>query len=237
MSTFLLVHGAWHGAWCWKTLIPLLESDGCRVIAPDLPGHGNDRTPVNDISLDSYVQRIILELEKLEDEVILVGHSMGGIIISEVAERCPEKIKCLVYLTAFLPLTGDSLSLMEKRNPCSAVPPSLIPSVDGLSATVKENRIIDLFYHDCSKDDIKLAENNLCPQALGLLDTPVELSDGRFGRIPRIYIECSEDRALCHEFQKIMINAYPGTETYTLASGHSPFFSMPVKLAEILLSI
>lgn len=237
MSTYLLIHGAWHGAWCWKYVTPLLRSAGHHVIAPDLPGHGNDGTPSKKVTLEKYVSSVCNELDKCAEPVVLAGHSMGGIIITEAAERRPGKIQALVYLCAFLPRNGDSLAGMEERNPYSAVPPNLVPSDNGVTATVNDEKITELFYHDCSEEDIEFARKNLCPQALGLLNTPVSITAENYGRIARYYICCSEDRALNLAFQHDMINTAPGTITYTLESSHSPFFSMPDRLAQVLTGI
>lgn len=231
----MLIHGAWHGAWCWKYLIPLLQAAGHKVIAPDLPGHGNDNTPYKKVTLEKYVMSVCDELDKLEEPVILVGHSMGGIVITETAEQHPEKIQALVYLTAFLPRNGESLAGMEERNPHPAVPPNLVPAKNGITATVLDDKVADLFYHDCTDSDIAFAKQHLRPQALGLLNTPVTVTDANFGRIPRCYILCTDDRALCLEFQNEMVKAVPGTKPFRLNSSHSPFFSMPDRLAEILI--
>jgi len=237
MSTFLLIHGAWHGAWCWKHVVPMLRSAGHSVVAPDLPGHGDDETPYKQVNLEKYVMSVCNELDKLDDQVILVGHSMGGIIITETAERRPGKIRALVYLCAFLPQNGECLAGMEQRNPQPAVPPNLVPTKNGLTATIPEDKVTDLFYHDCPDADIEYAKRHLCPQALGLLNTPVTITPENYGRIPRNYILCTEDRALCLDFQNEMVNASPGTATYSLKSSHSPFFSMPEKLVELLIEI
>ena len=92
MSTYLLIHGAWHGAWCWYKVIPRLERAGHRVVAPDLPSLGIDRTPVAQISLDTWTDSICGLLDAQDEPVILVGHSRGGILISQAAEKRPEKI-------------------------------------------------------------------------------------------------------------------------------------------------
>ena len=101
MSTFVLIHGAWHGAWCWKKIIPLLEKEGHNVEAPELPGHGNHKVPIAEISLQLYVDYVCQVIDSQSEPVILVGHSLGGCTISQAAENRPEKIKALVYLSAF----------------------------------------------------------------------------------------------------------------------------------------
>jgi pimeloyl-ACP methyl ester carboxylesterase len=109
MATFVLVHGAWHGGWCWRHVAPLLRARGHEVHAPDLPGHGADPAPTATQTLDDYAERIGATVADCRGEVVLVGHSLGGLVISAVAEARPERLHRLVYLTAFLPRDGDSL--------------------------------------------------------------------------------------------------------------------------------
>ncbi len=113
--TYILVHGAWHGGWCWRYLTPLLQAAGHRVFAPALPGHGNDCTPLVEVTFVSYVDRIINLVHRATSLVVLVGHSLGGMVISQVAEECPTSIARLVYLTALLPQNGQSVLQLRKR--------------------------------------------------------------------------------------------------------------------------
>src|SRR5260370_40737879 len=108
MSTYLLVHGAWHGAWCWRKVVPLLEKVGNGWLAPDLPGHGQDSTSLAYVTLEAYVSRLLPLVDAAPEPVILVGHSLGGTVISQVAEARPEKVRLLVYLSALLPRAGES---------------------------------------------------------------------------------------------------------------------------------
>src|SRR5580692_1596120 len=97
-KTFLLIHGAWHGGWCWRRVAPLLEPKGHQAVAADLPGHGADQTPTAPVTPESYTARICEIAGAQSEPVILVGHSMGGIAITQAAEDCPDKIRALVYL-------------------------------------------------------------------------------------------------------------------------------------------
>jgi pimeloyl-ACP methyl ester carboxylesterase len=102
VSTYLLVHGGWHGAWCWQRVAPLLRRAGHRVIVPDLPGHGDDPTPIAAVTPGSDVQSVSTVLDTLAEPAILVGHSSGGMVISAAAELRPRVVRALVYLAAFL---------------------------------------------------------------------------------------------------------------------------------------
>src|SRR5690348_12061426 len=112
MTSFVLIHGAWHGGWCWQRVTPLLEAAGHRVWAPDLPGLGSDRTPLEQVTLDTWRDFVCKHLERAGEPAILVGHSRGGVVISAVAEAMPEKIARLAYLAAFLVPDGKTLGEM-----------------------------------------------------------------------------------------------------------------------------
>jgi pimeloyl-ACP methyl ester carboxylesterase len=234
MTTFVLVHGAWHGAWCWDKLVPELERLGHRVVTLDLPGAGQDNTPVESITLDSYAARVTETLDTLDEKAILVGHSMGGMSVTAAAELRPEKIKTLVYLTAMLPRNGESLFDIEGRNENSSVPEAIVPSGDGRTANVLPDRIKDLFYHDCSDEDIEFAMERLSPQPMAILEAPVSLSDENFGSVPRCYIECLDDHAIGIALQRDMISASPCGQVLQINTSHSPFLSKPKELAELL---
>src|SRR5690242_19226459 len=101
--TFVLIHGAWFGSFAWKKVVPQLEAKGYKVIAFDLPGYGTDQRPPSAITLNDYVQKVVEVVKPLKEKVILVGHSMGGAIITQASELLgPEKVDKLVFLDAFL---------------------------------------------------------------------------------------------------------------------------------------
>jgi pimeloyl-ACP methyl ester carboxylesterase len=139
MRSIHLIHGAWHGRWCWEKLVPKLEIKGHRVVARDLPGLGLDRTPAAEITLERYTDAVCDALAKEAEPVVLVGHSMGGVVISEAAERMPEKIKALVYLTAYLLVSGQSLIEVAMSDPEAAKVGDYLLS-DEVSCTIRPDR-------------------------------------------------------------------------------------------------
>lgn len=237
MSTYVLIHGAWHGGWCWKKLIPLLEKEGHTIVVPDLPGHGEDKTPIAEITLQAYADLVCQILDEQAEPVILVGHSMGGAVITQTAEYRPEKIKKLVYLTGFLLQNGEFPLKLAEPDTEALVLPNLIMSEDESYATLKEEALKEVFYADCSDEDVAFAKSQLVPQATAPLGTPVNTTEENFGRVSRVYIACSRDKAISPSIQEQMYTALPCENVITLDTSHSPFFSAPEELANHLLSI
>ncbi len=237
MSTYVLIHGAWHGAWCWKNVIPFIEKEGHKVVAPDLPGHGEDTRPIAEITLQAYTDRVCQILDEQSDPVILVGHSMGGVVITQTAEYRPERIKKLVYVTAFLLQNGEFLLQHAEPDTEALVLPNLIMSEDQSYATVKEEALKEVFYADCSDEDVEFAKSRLVPQAAAPFATPVGTTEENFGRVPRAYISCLRDKAISPSIQEKLYNALPCEKIISMDTSHSPFFSVPKELANHLLSI
>lgn len=234
MATFVLVHGAWHGAWCWNKVVDALAGRGHKAVAFDLPSHGDDKTPVGEVTLQSYADRTVRALKEAGGKSVLVGHSMGGMVVSQATEDAAGNVGLVVYLCAFLPRNGESLLDLEGRNSNPTVPPALIVSEDGASATLATEKLKPLFYHDCSDADVAFAIEHITPQAMAPLTTPAKLSAERFGSVPRAYIECTEDGAISIALQRDMQEKSPCALTASLKASHSPFLSMPGELADAL---
>lgn len=234
MSTFVLIHGAFHGGWCWDRVVPLLEAMGHTLVAPDLPGHGNDQTALVDITLQAYVEKVCDILNMQTERVILVGHSMGGIVITQAAERCPSKIKKLVYLAAIL--LGNGSSMPEEE---SLVKSNLFISEDQSCFALKEDMIRPAFYADCSDAEVEWAKSKLTPQPLKPLDQSATTitTKKNYGSIPRVYIECLHDKAITPATQKKLYSDMPCEQVISMATDHSPFLSAPKSLAQHLSSL
>ncbi len=234
MSTFLLIHGAWHGAWCWRTVMPLLEDSGHRVLVPDLPGHGDDETDPATVTLETYANRICDVASASNEPVILVGHSMGGIAITQAAENCPGRIRTLVYLSAFLPRSGDSLNTWASQDRESMVNLSTIDPLPDGTLRYKPEYAREAFYGNCAGEDAAFAQSRLIAQPGAPLGAPVATSPEGWGRIPRHYIECGRDRAITLSLQREMQKYSPCRQTFFIDTDHSPFVSAPNELARIL---
>ncbi|EJQ10003.1 alpha/beta hydrolase [Bacillus cereus] len=231
MSTYVLVHGAWQGEWAWDLVKPQLEAFGHTVITLDLPGSGKDTTPSQNITLDSYVNAVTTIINQQNEKVILVGHSMGGIVITQTAELIPNKIDKLVYLCAFLPQNGESLG--SKLD--GEVGPQFSINENDMTAELIPELIEQTFLNATEDGSIKGASfNQMRPQPLGPFQKELKISEENFGTVNRIYIETTLDRAIPIDFQRRMHTETPCVKIITLEADHSPFFSKTAELVSHL---
>jgi pimeloyl-ACP methyl ester carboxylesterase len=237
MSTYVLIHGSWHGAWCWYKIIPLLQQAGHKAIALDLPGHGRDWTAPREISLQGYVESVCNVLDAQAESVILVGHSRGGIVISQTAEHRSDKIRTLVYLAAFLISNGETLMTTAHSDPDSLINSNTVVNQEQGSTMLKAEAFRDALYGDCSQEDIVLATALLTPEPIAPSATPLCLSEEHFGRIPRVYIETLQDKGVTPALQKKMYTVSPCQHILSMDTSHSPFLSQPQQLASQLTSL
>jgi pimeloyl-ACP methyl ester carboxylesterase len=237
MGRFVLVHGGFVGGWCWEKLVPLLEEAGHEVEAPDLPGSGDDNTPIPEVSLQAYADRISEVLDAQPEPVVLVGQSSGGVAVSQAAEQRPDKIHMLVYVGAYLLRDGETLLSAGENDTESLVLANLVMSEDGSSATIREDAIREGLLADCSDEDVERAKARFEPGALAPIATPVSLSEENYGRIPRVYIETLKDRAISPWLQKEMYERVPCQKVISMDTGHWPFYSAPEELAGHLTSL
>ncbi len=231
---FVLVHGAFVGSWIWEPLAERLEEIGHSVEAPDLPGSGDDRTPVEEVTLDAYAERICELLDASPEPSILVANSMGGIVISEAAARRPERVKRLVYVAAFAPGDGQSLvdltSLPEGAD--DLVQQTVVVSGDPPIGTLPESTC-QASNGDCPPEVMDWAVSRTGSQAFAPLTAPVSLNR-EFDRIPRTYVLCTEDRIVPPGLQRRMVRDREITDVIELASGHHPQLSRIDELAHLL---
>lgn len=237
MARFVLVHGSWHGAWCWEPLIAQLEEAGHAVSAVDLPGHGRDATPLAGRTLAAYVDRVVSAIEEREGSVILVGHSMGGVVVTQAAERVPDRIARLVYVTAFLPTDGQCLLDLAKTDAESAILPALVFDEPGGVHWVQPDARVGVFYGECDPALAARAAARLVDEPLAPVATPVRLTKERYGRVPRAYVRAERDRCLTPDLQTRMLAAAPCDPVLSLDADHSPFFSRTTQLARALTSL
>jgi pimeloyl-ACP methyl ester carboxylesterase len=236
-SRFVLIHSAWLGGWAWEHVASILEKEGHEVVAPDLPAHGKDKTPPSQVTLDSYVTVVTDILDSLPEPVILVGHSLGGIIISQAAENRPDKVKALVYLCAFLLPSGGSFMKATEGVKGSMVLDNLVMADDKSSVTIKEEVMREAFAHDVPADAFARVRPLIVAEPTTPLGGTLSVTEERWGPIRRYYIECIADRAIPPDVQKAMYTAIPVKEVFSMNTSHAPNFSAPEDLARHLRSV
>ena len=243
MTTFVLVHGASHGSWCWDKVVPLLEAQGSEAVAVDLPGntYGEFDIPAAQVTLDTYAKHVCKVLDQLEEPVILVGHSLGGLTISQTAEYRPDKISTLVYLSALLLGPGEAMMPVASRDPEAVLAAlqrdSWTVSDDLSTIAFHENSLKPRFFNDCSEGDTAWAKSMLVPQPAGPLMDPMLTTEENFGRVPKVYIECLQDGAIPLSYQREMQTKVHCERVMSLDTGHSPFLSAPDDLVRRLVSV
>jgi len=234
-AIFILVSGAWHAGWCWERVKPLLEARGHVVLAPDLLGMGDDHTPLADVTLERWADQVAELVQAQPDRVILVGHSRGGIVISETAERVPDHIRSLVYVAAFLLADKDNLMALALRARDPQAPPRthVQPRPDG-STILRPDAVGPVFYNTTDPQWVARAAALAGPEPAGILTTPVHLTPEGFGRVRRAYVEALQDQAVPIAMQRLMQAALPCEPVIALETDHSPFYSDPEALADAL---
>jgi pimeloyl-ACP methyl ester carboxylesterase len=230
MASFVLIPGAMHGRWTWDRIVPLLEAAGHKVIAPDLPGMGTNMSiPVEAVTLADWGEFVAGVVRDAKAPVVLAGHSRGGLVIGEAAERVPELLAGLIYVTALLVPPGQSVADLTGHRPApDAAPPD--PAALAIMARTQ-------FYSSCSPEDADWAISNLHREPMQVISTPATVTWERWGGVPRAFIECSEDRILSLDKQRDMQSAAPCDPVLTLEADHSPFLCTPGALAKAMLAI
>lgn len=228
---FLLIHGAWHGAWCWAPVLEVFERQGVEALAIDLPGHGSRRTSDSPVQLADYAAAVVEAAGTMSAPPRLVGHSMGGMAISAAAELDPEAFESLIYLAAFLPSSGQALiDLTAELGGGQG-------RMEGQTIVLDRDEARGLFYQDCSPERADWALDHIQPQPIGPALDPVALSADRWGRLAWDYVVCAKDQAIRPDFQRLMARRAGREQVFTLDRGHSPFLADPSELCAALLDL
>ncbi|MCW2350374.1 alpha/beta fold hydrolase [Sphingobium sp. B12D2B] len=238
MARFLFIPGAWHGGSCFERLRAPLERAGHSMLTPDLPGAGGDARAMAQVSLEGWAQFIVGEARRQAEPVILCAHSRGGIIASQAAELAPEAFAALVYISGALIPDGQSLYDMIGRSmETGRFGAALSPVHGGLGLRFDPAAAAEFFYQLCSPEDQRQSAAQLIDEPVRPFSTALRLTAARFGRVPRHYIECAQDRTFPLDVQRAMQAVLPCRSVTTLQSDHSPFISMPETLAGALATI
>jgi pimeloyl-ACP methyl ester carboxylesterase len=239
MANFLLIHGAMGGAWCWERVIPGLEAAGHTAVAIDLPGQGADPTPLEQITLYRYADAVCDALDRLDGPVLLTGHSMGGMAITQAASQRPERLAGLVYVAAFLPQPGESLIEITHLPEAAgdSVQANLVVEGDPPVSTMPPEAAPEALYHCCTQEQIDWALARRAPQPVIPFTQPfTPAEDGRaaFDALPRAYVTCLQDRAIRPAAQKLMYTRAGCDPVVEIDTDHSPWLSRTEELVGAL---
>jgi pimeloyl-ACP methyl ester carboxylesterase len=236
--TFILIHGAWQGAWAWDTMVPLLQAAGHRAIAVDLPGNGHNPMPPAEVNLERYAAYVVGIIDATTGPIVMVGHSMGGTAAAQACQLRPERIALAIFLAAFLLPNGMSVLDFYESNlepwmqgahkRVSYDETGMLSSIDPVSA-------VEVFYHKADRVLAEVAARRLTPQPEGGRRSKLQLTTERFGTVPRVYIEARSDRSVHLPLQRKMQQMSPCLAVYGLDSDHAPQLSDPDALAALML--
>ncbi len=227
----VLVHGAWHGAWCFASLQGALDELAVPSLAVDLPGHGASTAPLGDLYDDAH--HVADLLDRLGEPVVLVGHSYGGAVITEAAVRHPD-IAHLVYLTAFALDRDESVMGLIARRPDARVQLGrAMQFQDDGTSVLDPDAAVPALYADCSAAAVRAALPRLSPQPMVTFGQPVTGSPR--DTIPSTYVRCLRDQAVHLEHQDLMAQRCGNVVTFDC--DHSPFLSRVDDTAALLATL
>ncbi len=236
-TSFVLVHGAWHGAWCWQRVLPLLRASGATVHAVTLTGVGERAHLMGPgIDLHTHIQDVIglIEAEEARN-VVLVGHSYGGLVITGVADRlqrdAPGTLAQLVYLDAVTPHPGESWSSQHTPQTRQARLDAAAAS-GGISFPPPDASVFGL--EGADRDWVNRRQT---PQPLAVYRQALAFDPARVAALPRSFIDCTEPALPTIAVMRQRVRSEPGWRVHELRTGHDPMVSQPQALAGLLLDI
>lgn len=235
----VLIHGAWQGSWSFAAWTPLLAERGWRVHAVDLPGNGWSWLGQAPASLDAYVAEVARVVLAIGAPVILVGHSGGGITASQVAEELCERVAAVAYLAGMMLPSGMSYGelvagVAAPEAELAGIAPWLDWNEDRSASSVRLEGALRCFVHDCEPEAACTAASLLRAQPESGRAMRNRLTPARFGAVPRLYVECADDRSVVLPVQQRMQQLSPGARRVPIACGHVPQLAQPERLTELL---
>lgn len=230
---YVLVHGSWQGGWCWDPLAKLLRQEGHNVSCPDLPGHGLSKIALSSVTYDTYYQNLVQEITKYREPVVLVAHSMSGILAAPLLDQYSKHISHLFLIAAFVAQNGNSLLDIALAGGPSEIPHILLHDSENQTQSLDLQKVKNALYHDCSPQVAEWAIPKLQPQPVAPITTPINWVDSGRTLDKRTYILCEEDRDVHPTTQNNILKDYP-CQKIKIQSGHFPFLSQPEKLSTIL---
>jgi pimeloyl-ACP methyl ester carboxylesterase len=239
MARFVFVHGAFGGAWSWDPIVGRLEAAGHSVETLDLPGGGDDRTPLERVTLEACAERVVAQLLSRPDPAVLVGYSMGGVVVTQAASNCPERVASLIFMAAFMPANGQSLVDLTRlpEGQGDLIQANIVVEGDPLVAMLPDEAVAEAIYNCCTPEQIEASVGKRRPQAVAVFATPVRVDDGVLAAIPRSYVLTLQDHAIPPPLQRRMIAEHPCRRVIELDTDHAPQLSATNALVAALIEL
>jgi pimeloyl-ACP methyl ester carboxylesterase len=225
-TTYILVHGAWGGGWCWRDVGHELSRRDVQWTALDLPSSTHGAHPNTFLGDDAHE---VIEVATFDGPVVLVGHSYGGVVITEAADRIPN-LERLIYIAALVPALGQSAGEVIQEVSVRTLLDEAI-EVEGDYLRLNPDRATAALYQDCTDEVASWAVSNLTTQTLASLRSPRSSFDVA---VTSYYVRCSLDHAVDPTLQEVMAGRC--SEMATMESGHSPMLSQPIALCDLILA-
>ncbi len=232
MAAFVLVHGAWHGGWCWARVAPLLRAKGHQVFCPTLTGLGERAHLLGrQVDMSTHIEDVagVLEAEELRD-VVLCGHSYGGMVITGVAVRCKDRIRQLVYLDSAVVEDGESWSSAHSPQ-LQAERRRLAEASGGVSMPVPRAEVFGLR----DPGDLEWVQRRLTPQPFAPYDQKLHWGGPVGNGLPKVYVDCTDPVYAGLAPVKDRLRGQPGWPVIELRTGHDAMVSAPEETARMLL--
>jgi pimeloyl-ACP methyl ester carboxylesterase len=235
MATYVLVHGAWHGGWCWRRTTDLLRAKGHRVFEPTLSGVGSrvhEATPSIGVYPHAADVAGLVEMEEIED-IILVGHSYGGMVITAAAEKIADRVRTIVYLDAFVPKDGESLMTHLPPDRALGMVKGAMNEGEGWRVPAPHPN----YFGVKSQDDIDWIVRRCTPQPLLTFMQPLRSTAAAQGIAKKVYIRAAGHPGPTFAPFGEMAKASAGWDYHEVACGHEIMIEMPQELARILMNL
>jgi pimeloyl-ACP methyl ester carboxylesterase len=220
-------------------LVEPLESLGHTVETFDLPGGGDDRTPVGEVTLESCAERVCDVLGRRREPAVLVGYSMGGAVITQAAAKCPEHVESMIFVCAFMPANGQSLldltHLPEGEG--DMIQANLVIEGDPPVAVLSESATGEAVYNRCTEEQRAWAVARRRPQPVAPFATPVRIDESVLASIPRSYVFTRYDNSIPPALQRRMVREHPCANIVELDADHAPFLSAKNELVAALVAL
>lgn len=236
MSKIILIHGGWCGAWCWDKVTPFLKAQNLDFLAIDLPGHGdNNPQDIEKVNLKTYVDYILEIINKCEQKVILVAHSMSGMIVSQVAENIPQKVERIIYVSAFVPMkSGDTNQQYIENDIYSFVNPKTITFVNEKLCTFDMRYARNVGFNLTNDEDFFWAASKMQLESAVMWGEKIWVSD-KFENVPKFYIHGLKDNCVSYNLQLQICANVPMYKEYYIDGPHTLMISFPKEVAQSII--